>query len=172
MEAKRSTATLLLYFLVWMPLALAVEQFNMHADRDDTISFAGRHKAFMSMCEDIPPWDIKPRDESTQTRRKSVPDTSEPESVKPVKMIAAQSEMCADLPRTLIDKLWRENDDLDQDFLNVTFLNFQATHHDDEALPSYQYYSVVCHAPYTEVTLLWPEAGLLTRYVYPLLFSC
>ncbi|EMR63736.1 putative heme oxygenase-like protein [Eutypa lata UCREL1] len=44
--------------------------------------------------------------------------------------------------QTLIGKLWDENDDLVQKFLDVKFLNFQAEHPENETLPSYQYYSV------------------------------
>ncbi|KAI1083156.1 hypothetical protein F5B20DRAFT_528780 [Whalleya microplaca] len=43
---------------------------------------------------------------------------------------------------TLIAKLWRENEDLVNQFLDVEFLRFQAENPEKETLPSYQYYSI------------------------------
>lgn len=43
---------------------------------------------------------------------------------------------------TLIDTLWRENQDLVQQFLNNDFIKFQSEGLQEDTIPSYQYYTI------------------------------
>lgn len=45
-----------------------------------------------------------------------------------------------------MDTLWRENQDLVQEFLNNGFLNFQAESTTEDTLASYQYYAIVSYS--------------------------
>ncbi|KAL1627136.1 hypothetical protein SLS56_006559 [Neofusicoccum ribis] len=44
---------------------------------------------------------------------------------------------------TLIDTLWRENQDLAQQFLNNDFIKFQSEGLQEDTIPSYQYYTIL-----------------------------
>lgn len=63
--------------------------------------------------------------------------------------------MALDVSGTLIGRLWAQNADLVEQFLNNEFCKFQAESDESETMASYHYYSVVSPAPVSVMTGSW-----------------
>ncbi|KAI0012091.1 hypothetical protein F4779DRAFT_614801 [Xylariaceae sp. FL0662B] len=116
MAFKLLSELISLYLLIWGTWGLAPGHWSLNT-RNGIPSPRGRRLAFGTIARDIKHRQAK---DNFNTRR----DVADPD------------------PETLIAKLWRENEDLVGQFLNVEFLRFQADNPQNETLPSYQYYSV------------------------------